>query len=45
MLTYTLPLVNWVNGTVMIGVFALVSVGLITMLLLFMNSGKKKDKS
>jgi len=44
MLLHTLPLVNWVNGTIMIGVFALVCVGLVTMLLLFMNSEKKKEE-
>jgi hypothetical protein len=36
-----LPLVSWTNGTIMIGVFALVCVGLVVALLLLVNSGKK----
>ncbi len=43
MLKLILPLVSWVNGTIMIGIFGLVSLGLIVMLILFMNSGKKKE--
>lgn len=37
-----LPLVSWVNGTIMIGVFALVVVGLIAAVVLLMNSDKPK---
>lgn len=41
-----LPLVSWTNGTIMIGVFALVCVGLVVALLLLVNSGSKKtDKT
>jgi hypothetical protein len=36
-----LPLVSWTNGTIMIGVFALVCIGLVIALLLLVNSGKK----
>lgn len=36
-----LPLVSWTNGTIMIGVFALVCVGLVIALLLLVNSGSK----
>ncbi|MGF1558073.1 MAG: hypothetical protein ACFCUL_03210 [Flavobacteriaceae bacterium] len=36
-----IPLVDWSNGIVMIGVFALVVVALIAVLISFMNSGKK----
>ncbi|WP_439131171.1 hypothetical protein [Polaribacter sp.] len=38
------PLVSWANGTVMIGVFALVVVGLIAAVYLLMNSDKKSSK-
>ncbi|WP_422081525.1 hypothetical protein [Ulvibacterium sp.] len=38
-----LPLVNWSNGIVMIGVFALVVIALIAILVSFMNSGKKDE--
>lgn len=37
-----LPLVSWTNGTIMIGVFALVVVGLIAAVFLLMNSDKPK---
>ncbi|MEE9363302.1 MAG: hypothetical protein V3U92_11960 [Cellulophaga sp.] len=37
-----LPLVNWSNGIIMIGIFAVVCVGLVAMLLIFMNSERKK---
>ena len=41
-----LPLVSWINGTIMIGVFALVCIGLVVTLLLLINSGsKKQDKA
>ncbi|MDP5104720.1 MAG: hypothetical protein NWQ31_00955 [Polaribacter sp.] len=38
----TLPLVSWINGTIMIGVFAVVVVGLIAAVFLLMNSDKPK---
>jgi hypothetical protein len=40
----SLPLFNWTNGVVMIGVFALVCVILIAVLINFMAGGKKKDQ-
>ncbi|MFK5973481.1 MAG: hypothetical protein QM485_09385 [Flavobacteriaceae bacterium] len=43
MMLHTLPLVNYNNGIIMIAVFAMVCVALVTMLVLFMNSGKKKE--
>lgn len=39
-----IPLVSWVNGTIMIGVFVLVAVGLVTAIFLLMNSDKKANK-
>jgi hypothetical protein len=36
-----LPQVSWVNGTIMIGIFALVVVGLVVAIFLLMNSDKK----
>lgn len=36
-----LPLVNWSNGVVMIGIFAAVVVLLIVILISFMNSERK----
>ena len=39
-----LPLVSWTNGTIMIGIFALVCVGLVVTLLLLINSGSKSKK-
>ena len=38
-----LPLVNWSNGIVMIGVFAVVVVALVLVMLSLMNSGKGKQ--
>ncbi|CAL2103816.1 hypothetical protein [Tenacibaculum sp. 190130A14a] len=38
-----IPLVSWTNGTIMIAIFGLVCVGLVTALLLLINSGKKKQ--
>ena len=38
-----LPLVSWTNGTIMIGVFALVCVGLVVALLLLVFGGAKKQ--
>lgn len=42
MLIKNLPLVSWTNGTVMIAVFGLVTIGLVVALLLLINSGKTK---
>lgn len=36
-----LPLVSWVNGTIMIGIFALVCVGLVAIVILMMKADKK----
>ena len=38
-----LPLVSWTNGTIMIGVFALVCVGLVAALLLLVFGGSKRQ--
>lgn len=38
-----LPLVNWSNGIIMIGVFVAVVLALVITLVIFMNSGKKKQ--
>ncbi len=40
-----LPLVDWNNGIVMIGAFALVVIGLVAALFMLMNGGKGKDSS
>ncbi len=40
-MAYVLPLVNWSNGIIMIGVFGAVVIGLVVALIIFMNSGKK----
>lgn len=40
----TLPLVSWTNGTILIAVFALVSVGLIAAVMLLMFTDKKKKE-
>ncbi len=39
-----LPLVDWVNGTIMIGVFALVVIILVGVIISLMNQRKKKDE-
>ncbi len=44
MLFTNLPLVSWTNGTIMIGVFVAVVIGLIATLLLLINSGGKIKK-
>jgi len=44
MLFTNLPLVSWTNGTIMIGVFVAVVIGLIAILLLLINSGGKIKK-
>jgi hypothetical protein len=36
-----IPQVSWVNGTIMIGVFALVVVGLVVAVYLLMSTDKK----
>jgi Mg2+ and Co2+ transporter CorA len=38
------PLVSWVNGTIMIGVFVLVVIGLVVAIFLLMNSDKKASE-
>ena len=38
-----LPLVSWTNGTIMIGIFALVCIGLVAALLLLVFGGVKKE--
>ncbi len=40
---FVLPLVDWSNGILMIGVFALVVIALVALLISLMNSGKKDD--
>jgi hypothetical protein len=40
----TLPQVSWINGTIMIGIFALVVVGLVIAVFLLMNNDKKPKK-
>jgi len=43
MITQNLALYNWNNGVFMIAIFGLVCLILIITLVVFMNSGKKKD--
>tara|TARA_B100000508_G_C11410426_1_gene252977 strand:- start:110 stop:259 length:150 start_codon:yes stop_codon:yes gene_type:complete len=43
MILNKIPLVDWGNGVLMIGLFALVVVILIVMLIYFMSSGKKAE--
>ncbi len=38
-----IPLVDWSNGIIMIGVFALVVIVLVVALVSLMNSGKKSE--
>ena len=38
----TLPQVSWTNGTIMIGVFAFVSIALVAAVFLLINSEKPK---
>jgi hypothetical protein len=40
----TLPQVSWINGTIMIGIFALVVVGLVIAVFLLMKNDKKPKK-
>ncbi|WP_299670621.1 hypothetical protein [uncultured Polaribacter sp.] len=37
------PIVSWTNGTIMIGVFLIVIIGLVVTVLLLMNSDKPKE--
>lgn len=39
-----IPLANWGNGVIMIGVFALVVVILVVVTISLMNQGNKKDE-
>ena len=43
-MTNTIPLVSWTNGTILIGVFALVCVGLVAVVMLLMSTDKKKKE-
>jgi len=36
-----IPQVSWINGTIMIGIFAVVVVGLVVAIFLLMNNDKK----
>lgn len=40
-----LPLVSWVNGTIMIGVFVLVVIGLVVAVYLLMSTDKKAPEN
>lgn len=44
MILSSLPLVSWVNGTIMIALFALVSIGLISVVYFLMKTDKKKKE-
>lgn len=44
MILANIPLVDWTNGIVMIGVFALVVVILVAVMFNLMNSDKKKSE-
>lgn len=44
MITESIPLVSWGNGTLMIGVFALVVVILVVAILIMVNSGDTTKK-
>ncbi|MDG1040338.1 MAG: hypothetical protein P8H13_07620 [Polaribacter sp.] len=39
-----IPLVSWTNGTILIGVFAVVCVGLVAAVFLLMSTDKKKKE-
>lgn len=41
---FNIPLVSWVNGTILIGVFVVVVIGLIITVFLLMNNDKKASK-
>lgn len=45
MIVQKIPLVDWGNGVIMIGLFALVVIILIGFLIYFMSGGPKKDDS
>lgn len=44
MMISKIPLVDWSNGVIMIGVFALVCIILIGLLIYFINTGSKKNE-
>ncbi len=44
MTAMNIPLADWSNGVIMIGVFALVVVILVVLTISFMSQGKKKDE-
>jgi len=39
-----MPLVSWVNGTIMIGVFALVVIGITATVIILASSDKKTEE-
>ncbi|WP_445749078.1 hypothetical protein [Polaribacter sp.] len=39
---YNISLVSWANGTIMIGIFVLVVIGLVAAVFMLMNSDKPK---
>ncbi|WP_339882005.1 hypothetical protein [Polaribacter vadi] len=42
---FNIPLVSWLNGTIVIGVFVLVVIGLVAAVFMLMNTDKKaKEK-
>lgn len=43
-MTHTMPLVSWTTGTVLIGIFALVCIGLVAVIFLLMSTDKKKKE-
>ncbi|WP_188598005.1 hypothetical protein [Polaribacter pacificus] len=44
MFNSSFPLVSWTNGTILIGVFAVVCVGLVAAVILLMSTDKKKEE-
>jgi hypothetical protein len=44
MKTHIIPLADWGNGLIMIGVFAFVVIMLVAVTISLMNKGKKKDE-
>jgi len=45
MIKQIIPLVDWGNGVIMIGVFVLVVVALIAFLVYYMSGGSKEEES
>ena len=45
MVNSSYPLVSWTNGTILIGVFAVVCVGLVAAVILLMYTDRKKKKN